>query len=54
MGGNVTRQNIIAKWTEAFADEDEDFLGCRCPRGTKIKGLKVMADWILPRNATIT
>ena len=46
LNGNVTKEAIIRKWAEAFVDEDKRFLGCSCPRATKIKGLKVMAGWI--------
>jgi lipopolysaccharide biosynthesis glycosyltransferase/LPS sulfotransferase NodH len=45
--GNFTDAAIAAKWVDSFRDEDQDFVGCSCPRGTTIKGLKVFSEWLV-------
>jgi lipopolysaccharide biosynthesis glycosyltransferase/LPS sulfotransferase NodH len=45
--GNFTDAAIAAKWVDAFRNEDQEVLGCSCPRGTTIKGLKVFSEWLV-------
>eukprot|EP00581_Thalassiosira_minuscula_P028591 CAMPEP_0183755862 /NCGR_PEP_ID=MMETSP0739-20130205/4565_1 /TAXON_ID=385413 /ORGANISM="Thalassiosira miniscula, Strain CCMP1093" /LENGTH=1102 /DNA_ID=CAMNT_0025992861 /DNA_START=157 /DNA_END=3465 /DNA_ORIENTATION=+ len=46
LDGDFSKESIVLKWTEAFLNEDKRFLGCGCPRGSKIKGLKMMSGWL--------
>ncbi|KAL7553064.1 hypothetical protein ACHAWF_016322 [Thalassiosira exigua] len=47
LGGNFTKENVVMKWTQAYLEEDGRFLDCKCPRGTTIKGLQLMTDWLV-------
>ena len=47
---NFSESAIAAKWVEAFRDENQDLLPCSCPRGTSIKGVKVLVDWLMYQN----
>jgi lipopolysaccharide biosynthesis glycosyltransferase len=49
LNGNYTESAIAAKWVQAFRDENQDLLPCSCPRGTTIKGVKVLVEWLLYR-----
>lgn len=51
LNNTFTKEAIIIKWVEAFANEDKKLLGCGCARGTQIKGLKILVDWIQSLNA---
>ena len=51
LGGNFTKDAVVMKWTEAFLNEDKNFLGCGCPRGTTVKGLKMMSGWLSSPNS---
>ncbi len=54
LNGDYSREAIVVKWVEAFANEDNRLLGCGCPRGVQIKGLKLMVDWIHTLTAKAT
>jgi lipopolysaccharide biosynthesis glycosyltransferase len=47
---NFTRGNIERVWVDAFRAEDNNLLGCSCPRGSKVKGLKVLSEWLVHKN----
>lgn len=49
LDGNYDGSNVARIWVDAFVQEDRELLGCGCVRGVKAKGLKVKAEWILPR-----
>jgi lipopolysaccharide biosynthesis glycosyltransferase len=49
LDGVVDGGNVARLWVDAFIQEDRSLLGCGCVRGVKAKGLKVMAEWILPK-----
>mmetsp|Transcript_24540 Transcript_24540/g.42002 ORF Transcript_24540/g.42002 Transcript_24540/m.42002 type:complete len:1055 (+) Transcript_24540:79-3243(+) len=51
LNGDFAKESIVLKWTEAFLHEDRRFLGCGCPRGSKIKGLKMMSGWLGSKNS---
>lgn len=36
---------LLQLWIDAYAAEDKSLLGCKCPRGVKVKGLKVLPEW---------
>lgn len=46
LNGNFSDSSIENLWLEAFRMEDDKLLGCTCPRGTRVKALKVMPNWI--------
>jgi hypothetical protein len=48
LDGNYHSDNIAQLWVDAFVTENKELIGCGCVRGVKAKGLKVMAEWILP------
>ena len=50
LNGNYTDSAIAAKWVESFRDENQDLLPCSCPRGTTVKGVKVLVEWLLYQN----
>jgi lipopolysaccharide biosynthesis glycosyltransferase len=49
LDGNFDGGNMARVWVDAFIQEDRTLLGCGCVRGVKAKGLKVKAEWILPK-----
>ena len=48
LDGIFDRDNVAQHWVDAFVTENKEVIGCGCVRGVKAKGLKVMAEWILP------
>lgn len=49
--GDFKKEGAIeALWVDAFRREDQLLLGCRCARGTTVKGLKVFVDWLTYNN----
>ncbi len=47
LDGNYTDQAILKLWVEAFQTENDAYTGCKCKRGIRIKGLKLMAGWLV-------
>jgi len=47
---NFTDANIERVWFEAFRDENQDLMSCTCKRGTQIKGVKVLGEWLTYKN----
>lgn len=48
--GNYDESHISNIYVDAFAKEDRSLLGCGCVRGVKAKGLKVLTEWIFPKD----
>lgn len=46
LDGNYSKSAIFGTWVDAFVAEDKSLLGCFCPKGTQVKGLQIMGDWI--------
>jgi LPS sulfotransferase NodH/lipopolysaccharide biosynthesis glycosyltransferase len=44
--GNFSDAAIEDLWIDAYRREDDRLIGCSCPRGTKVKGLKVLSEWM--------
>lgn len=47
--GNYSAPSIIITWVDAYVAEDESLLGCFCPKGSRVKGQKIMGSWITTR-----
>lgn len=47
---NFTDANIERLWIEAFRDENSEYFGCGCKRGTETKGVKVLGEWLTYKN----
>eukprot|EP00934_Nitzschia_sp_Nitz4_P006067 Nitzschia sp. Nitz4//scaffold441_size7222//3174//5670//NITZ4_009161-RA/size7222-processed-gene-0.0-mRNA-1//1//CDS//3329552025//6057//frame0 len=45
--GDYSQPAVVKAWVDAFVTENQDLMGCSCPLGNKLKGLKLMNDWII-------
>jgi lipopolysaccharide biosynthesis glycosyltransferase len=50
LNNNFTDSAIAATWVEAFRDENEYLLPCSCQRGTVVKGVNILAEWLMYEN----
>jgi hypothetical protein len=48
LNGNYTDAAIGRLYIDTIQNEDQNFHGCSCPRGTVVKGLKVTTQWLTP------
>lgn len=46
LGGNFSLGAIARVWVEAYQKEDKRLLRCGCKRGSLIKGVSVMPEWL--------
>lgn len=50
LNGKYDGSSIAQKYIDAYIQEDRSLLGCGCVRGVKAKGLKVLTEWIVPKD----